>query len=52
MADHLQEELETVPILFNNPAEVDQFKSNILMWTDEKKFLPAMSILYSYPGMC
>ena len=51
IVDRLQEELENVPFLFNSGDELDQFKSNILMWTDEKKSIPALSVLYSYPGI-
>jgi len=51
IVDRLQEELENVPFLFNSGDELDQFKSSILMWTDDKKSIPALSVFYSYPGI-
>ena len=51
IVDRLQEELDNYPFLFNNTDEVNQFKSDILQWTDEKISLPVLSSLYSYPGM-
>ena len=51
IVDRLQEELDNYPFLFNNTDEVNQFKSDILQWTDEKISLPVLSSLYSYPGI-